>query len=200
MSAPYSLMFSVIVLFHSSLCNEGLKCYIKIRKATSNCIKLTDESVTNPTQPVVPNTNCNCWTCAGSSWSWWTWSHTFPDLWRLPGAGFANAPCISTTINNRELKKKPCRFNIFHCAITHQYDILLKCSVNWVSCGDRMSHCSWAQISTSGISIFWKSSASSNVIWAAMSEDLRSSSVGWLVTIARLVRMTGLVARYLCCL
>lgn len=36
---------------------------------------------------------------------------------------------------------------------SYQYDILLKCSVKSVKFGERSSHCSCAQIKTSGISI-----------------------------------------------
>lgn len=56
-----------------------------------------------------------------------------------------------------------------------QYDILLKCSVNLVRFGLRSSFCSWAQISTSGISIFMNRSESSSVICSAICSLLKSS-------------------------
>lgn len=79
---------------------------------------------------------------------------------------------------------------------THQYDILLKCSVNRVRFGDLSSHCSCAQSSTSGISIFWNSCASSRVICSAISADLRSNSDGGLVITLKI----GFIGDHFCCL
>lgn len=79
---------------------------------------------------------------------------------------------------------------------THQYDILLKCSVNLVRFGDLSSHCSCAQSSTSGISIFWNSCASSSVICSAISADLRSNSDGGLVITLKI----GFIGCHFCCL
>ena len=59
---------------------------------------------------------------------------------------------------------------------------MLKCSVKRVRLGLRSSFCSWAQIRTSGISIFRKSSASSSVICSAICSDLKSSSMACLQT------------------
>lgn len=53
---------------------------------------------------------------------------------------------------------------------------MLKCSVNRVRLGLLSSFCSWAQIKTSGISIFINNSASNKVICSAICSDLKSSN------------------------
>lgn len=93
---------------------------------------------------------------------------------------------------------RQCAHNIIWIS-TNQYDILLKCSVNRVRFGDRSSHCSCAHIRTSGISIFWNSSASNNVICSAMSADFKSNNVGGLVIMARDGKM-GFDGTHFCCL
>lgn len=87
-------------------------------------------------------------------------------------------------------------WKIFLFIKTHQYDILLKCSVNRVRFGDLSSHCACAQSNTSGISIFWNSCASSRVICSAISADLRSNSDGGLVITLRI----GCIGDHFCCL
>lgn len=95
-------------------------------------------------------------------------------------------------VTNFSLSRGSWGDNIFVLA---QYDILLKCSVNFVKLGLRSSFCSCAQISTSGISIFINKLASRKVICSAICSLLKSNNVAEPAAKLKLVSCMGFFFR-----